>query len=131
MDNKIVGRYMRRVAHGMPVGGTQKRQFLGELKDDITRYIEENPDATPSQLERQFGSPDDIAADFISQMPYREINCKFHIRTRMFTVAVIAALLFVTIWLSTALFAMRDALENDPGYIVDNLIVEETERKTK
>lgn len=131
MRNKIARQYLHCVSRGMPIHGKQKRQFLAALEEDVIRYTEENPDASASQIQEQFGSPDDIAADFIDQMPHGQIRKKFRVRNRIVAVAAIGALLIVAIWLSTALVAMHDALDNDPGYIVDNLIVEETERKTK
>ncbi len=111
MKNNLAKRYIFRVSRRMPVGGKQKREFLAALQEDVEQYILENPSATRAQLEAQFGSPDDIAADFIAQMPYREINDKFRARNRIVAVAVAVAILVVTIW-AAAVISLQQATEN-------------------
>ncbi len=73
MDNKITRTYIRRVSRCMPVGGNEKKQFLAALQENVSCFLRENPSAGLAQLNAHFGSPDDIAADFIAQMPYRQI----------------------------------------------------------
>ncbi len=116
MKNNLAKRYIFRVSRRMPVGGKQKREFLAALQEDVEQYILENPSATRAQLEAQFGSPDDIAADFIAQMPYREINDKFRARNRIVAVAVAVALVIAMIWAAAVFCALHDIWGDGAGF---------------
>ncbi len=116
MATKLEKRYISRVSRRVPVGGKQKKEFLSVLRDSLGQYIQEYPDATAAQLEAQFGTPDDIAADFISQMSYREINDKFRAKTRVVVTVLVAAILAVSIWAIAVTFALNDAQKQSSGY---------------
>ncbi len=120
MYNKIADHYVRRVSRRMPVGGKQKRQFLAVLKENVLRYMEENPATTVSQLEANLGSPDDIAADFISQMSYKEINNKFRARNRIIAAVAVAALLIVSIWAVAVSTALTNAKDKTDGQLIND-----------
>ncbi len=127
MRNKIARQYLHCVSRGMPIHGKQKRQFLAALEEDVIRYIEENPDASASQIQEQFGSPDDIAADFIDQMPHGQIRKKFRVRNRILVVVIIVALFIVGIWSVAVSIALDNAEDERDGYLetMDPIILPE------
>ncbi len=117
MVHKLANRYVSRVSRRMPVGGSMKKQFLGKLQEDVLQYLETEPAATLALLEVRFGSPDDIAADFISQMSYREINNKFRARNRIVAAVIVAAILIVGIWGIAVSVVSKDAQNGTHGYV--------------
>ncbi len=119
MANKQASNYIRRVAFRMPIIGSRKKQFLATLEDEVTQFMAEFPQADYAQLEAQFGTPDDIAADFISQMPCREINRRFRIRNRLIVITLII-ILFISISTAVTLNYIRQLNReyNENAYIV-------------
>ncbi len=117
MTREQASRYVRRVSRRMPVGGSMKKQFLDKLREDVTQCLETEPGATQEQLELLFGSPDDIAADFIPQMSYREINDKFRVRNRIVSTVIVVAILVVGIWGVAVSIAVENAQSISNGFI--------------
>lgn len=73
---KQATRYFRQVKRRLPVGGIHRKEFLANIKKSIEVYAAENPDTTLSNYYERFGTPDEIAVAFLSEMPYGEINSK-------------------------------------------------------
>lgn len=123
MANKLARRYVHRVCRRMPVGGKQKRQFLANLRANVTQYLEENPGLDHAQLEAHFGTPDDIAADFISQMSYQQINEKFRFRNRVVAIVAAVAILIALLGVGAALCTIEDGKAVNRAYDIIGPVV--------
>lgn len=66
--NKVAERYLRAVRKALHCPGRQGKQLLRQLSEDIEEYCEEHPDATEEALCRRFGTPEDVAADFVEDL---------------------------------------------------------------
>ena len=66
--NKPARAYLRAVRRALRCPGRQGKQLLRQLSEDIEEYCEEHPDATEEALCRRFGTPEDVAADFVEDL---------------------------------------------------------------
>ena len=66
--NKVAERYLRAVRKALHCPGRQGKRLLRQLSEDIEEYCEEHPDATEEELCRRFGTPEDVAADFVEDL---------------------------------------------------------------
>lgn len=66
--NKVADHYLRAVRRALHCPGRQGKQLLHQLGEDIDEYCEEHPDATEEALFRRFGTPEDVAADFVEDL---------------------------------------------------------------
>ena len=66
--NKPARAYLRAVRRALRCPGRQGKQLLRQLSEDIEEYCEEHPDATEEELCRRFGTPEDVAADFVEDL---------------------------------------------------------------
>lgn len=66
--NKVAAHYLRAVRKALHCPGRQGKQLLHQLSEDIDEYCEEHPDATEEALCRRFGTPEDVAADFVEDL---------------------------------------------------------------
>ncbi len=66
--NKVAERYLRAVRKALHCPGRQGKRLLRQLSEDIEEYCEEHPDATEEALCRRFGTPEDVAADFVEDL---------------------------------------------------------------
>ena len=66
--NKVAERYLRAVRKALHCPGRQGKRLLRQLSEDIEEYCEEHPDATEEAVCRRFGTPEDVAADFVEDL---------------------------------------------------------------
>ena len=66
--NKVAKHYLRAVRKALHCPGRQGKQLLHQLGEDIDEYCEEHPDATEEALCCRFGTPEDVAADFVEDL---------------------------------------------------------------
>ncbi len=66
--NKPARAYLQAVRRALRCPGRQGKQLLRQLSEDIEEYCEEHPDATEEELCRRFGTPEDVAADFVEDL---------------------------------------------------------------
>ncbi len=118
MTNKLAKKYIRRVSLKMPIIGARKKQFLATLRDEVDEYLAENPQADYPQLEARFGTPEDISADFIVQMPSWEINRRFRIRNRIIAIFAVIALLIAIIWSALMVYLIAAEKKTEDRYYV-------------
>ena len=111
--NKVAERYLRAVRKALHCPGRQGKQLLRQLSEDIEEYCEEHPDATEEELCRRFGTPEDVAADFVEDLG-GSIAVNIQRRRNRIVTAVIVVLVLVAgavtvrqIWIQQLLLDMH------------------------
>lgn len=92
--NKVAERYLRAVRKALHCPGRQGKRLLRQLSEDIEEYCEEHPDATEEELCRRFGTPEDVAADFVEDLG-GSIAVNIQRRRNRIVTAVIVVLVLV------------------------------------
>ena len=92
--NKPARAYLRAVRRALRCPRRQGKQLLRQLSEDIEEYCEEHPDATEEELCRRFGTPEDVAADFVEDLG-GSIAVNIQRRRNRIVTAVIVALVLV------------------------------------
>lgn len=92
--NKVAAHYLRAVRKALHCPGRQGKRLLHQLGEDIDEYCEEHPDATEEELCRRFGTPEDVAADFVEDLG-GSIAVNIQRRRNRIVTAVIVALVLV------------------------------------
>lgn len=92
--NKVAERYLRAVRKALHCPGQQGKRLLRQLSEDIEEYCEEHPDATEEELCRRFGTPEDVAADFVEDLG-GSIAVNIQRRRNRIVTAVIVVLVLV------------------------------------
>lgn len=62
--NEAIERYLNRIREEI-YNLTPVDDFIDALRQDLYEYQESNPDCTEEDLESEFGSPEEIAKDFL------------------------------------------------------------------
>lgn len=111
--NKVAERYLRAVRKTLHCPGQQGKRLLRQLSEDIEEYCEEHPDATEEELCRRFGTPEDVAADFVEDLG-GSIAVNVQRRRNRIVTAVIVVLVLVAgavtvrqIWIQQLLLDMH------------------------
>ena len=98
ITQKEINRYIKDIKKELLYGTKESRQFLKELKQNVTDYAEENQNADMAEVTEQFGKPKDIAATFFEQYGKEDIKKKVNIR-RVVVVAVAVSIVIFIIFL--------------------------------
>ena len=94
ITNKEINRYIKDIKKELLYGTKESRQFLKELKQNVTDYAEENQNADMAQVPEQFGKPEDIAATFFEQYSKESIKKKVNIRRVVVIIGIVMLVLF-------------------------------------
>jgi len=111
ITNKEINRYIKDIKKELLYTTRESRQFLKELKQNVTDYAEENQNADMAEVTEQFGKPEDIAATFFEQYGKEDIKKKVNIR-RVVVVTALVALVMVAVSLIVALIDAHIDTEN-------------------
>lgn len=110
-------RYYRKIRSYLPCSGKIKKKILSEICTNVSRYLEEFPNAEYSQIEARFGTPQCIAAAYVDDMDTQELLQSMHIR-RKIVVTITGFLLIVLLtWTSVVCYTAVKAAKNYPGTI--------------
>lgn len=98
ITQKQINKYIKDIKKELLYGTKESRQFLKELKQNVTDYAEENQNADMAEVTEQFGKPEEIAATFFEQYGKEDIKKKVNIRRVVIAaVAIIVAVLVIAI----------------------------------
>lgn len=109
-------RYLRSVRSMLPCSGTQKKRILEEIRCNASTFLEDQPDADPSQLQTHFGTPEQIAASYVDNMDMSALLKTIRIKKRIFTTVVAAVLAILISWACTVTWAIIESNDHDNGY---------------
>ena len=108
--NSDLNRYCREVKTWLPCSGAEKKRIINRISDQVTRFLEETPNADYAQIEARFGTPQQIAAAAVDEMGTCELLRDLRIRKRL--VSIIAAGLAV-IALAWCVFVSYSMVNNE------------------
>ena len=126
MKNDI-RRYCRRIRSWLPCPGKLKNMILGDIRENVQAFAEENSDADMAALYAHFGAPQQIAASYVADLDMPRLLRDLRLRKRIFT----AVMVLVSAALITALLmwgwgirqSILETRNESNGYFVEEIIV--------
>ena len=112
--------YRKQVRKALLCGRKEKKQLTAALDRDLARFREETPEPTAEELSAAFGTPVDMAASLMAQLP-EGTQKKFQKCKRVWKWIVSAVIIFLI-----AFFAFVAYTKEIPVYEVEDLNVGET-----
>ena len=112
--------YRKQVRKALQCGRKEKQQLTAALDRDLARFREETPEPTAEELSAAFGTPEDMAASLMAQLP-EGTQKKFQKCKRVWKWIVSAVIIFLI-----AFFAFVAYTKEIPVYEVEDLDVGET-----
>ena len=126
-NSTIARRYCRKISSWLPCPAKMKRIILGDIYENAHVFLEENPDADMAQLYSQFGTPQQMAASYVSDLDMPKLLRDLRLRKRIFSAvitaisaALIAALLLWAWGIERSIIETRN--ESD-GYFIEDIVV--------
>ena len=117
IHNRYTKLYLRRV-RGMLPHSPKKTRILEQIRNEISLYLKEHPEADYNAVVARFGEPESIAASYVEGMGAEEILRRFRIRKLVVSaVAIVLSFILVT-WSATVIWAIHSNETEREGYVI-------------
>ena len=115
--NKEIDEYIAEIKKNLICSSSQKNTIINDLRNSIVNFVEENDIDDINKVYAQFGAPEEIANQSISDTEPQKIkkNYKHH---RVIIIGVVVAVLIIAI---VIIWAALDGHKAVDGYYVDSL----------
>lgn len=108
--NAALWRYFQSIRSWLPCGYKQKQEILTQVKESIFAFLDDHPDADMTAIEKQFGSPRQIAAAYVDDMDTPALLNALRQRKRIFLAIIAGLIVAMLLWgwgVSTAIIEQR------------------------
>lgn len=115
--NKEIDEYIEEIKKNLICSSSQKNTIINDLRNSIVNFVEENDIDDINKVYAQFGTPEEIANQSISDTEPQKIkkNYKHH---RVIIIGVVVAVLIIAI---VIIWSALDGHKAVDGYFVDSL----------
>lgn len=115
--NKEIDEYIAEIKKNLICSSSQKNAIICDLQESVINFVEENDIDDIHKVYDQFGTPEEIANQSISDTEPQKIkkNYKHH---RVIIIGVVVAVLIIAI---VIIWAALDGHKAVDGYFVDSL----------
>lgn len=101
MSSKDIDKYIHDIKLLMPISTAESRRYLADVRSSIDNYLEQNSDAGIQDIYDEFGTPSDVAIDYIRSMDSNDLIRKLS-SARM--VRALIATVIIAVLLALAVF---------------------------
>lgn len=122
--NADAARFIREIRHGIPCRIKGKKHLVNQIKESILTYVTDNPDADYMSLIGRYGTPEQIITSYIAELDESDVIRQMKAKKRIVSIAVVTAALILLSWVAAVYSAMSNHINNEGGYIVEELIDE-------
>lgn len=115
--NKEIDEYIAEIKKNLICSSSQKNTIINDLRNSIVNFVEENDIDDINKVYAQFGTPEEIANQSISDTEPQKIkkNYKHH---RVIIIGVVVAVLIIAI---VIIWAALDGHKAVDGYFVEGI----------
>lgn len=122
--NADAARFIREIRHGIPCRIKDKKHLVNQIKNNVLSYARDNPDSDYKSIIGRFGTPEQIITSYIAELDESDVIRQMRASKRIVSIAVVTAALILLSWVATVYSAMSNHINNEDGYIVEELIDE-------
>lgn len=104
-QNWYIKKYVCAVSSFLPCSGKTKKPWLDAIRAQAEDYIAQGGD--PAALAERFGTPQQVAAAYVDEMPTAELLAELHIRRRVVTTVVLAVVAALAVYAGVLLLQLH------------------------
>ena len=121
-DSRKIKHYFREIRLLIPVSSKGVKKFLQDFRSSVEEYAENHPECSAEEIIERFGSPEDVAYEYVSSVDAKEICRRITMSRyikRVVGVIVIASVIVsgYRVWILHD--AHQKALDEMPAYITE------------
>lgn len=115
MRDKVISTYIKKIKRNYRGPKATKKRFIDELSKSLAQFMQENPYATMSDIEKTFGKPNEIKDSFL--IAYEDEIQKRNYKFAVIMAIALGCLLIVSITYSLA--NLSKSFEQRNGYFTE------------
>lgn len=112
--NWYIKKYVCAVSSFLPCSGKTKKPWLDAIRAQAEDYIAQGGD--PAALAERFGTPQQVAAAYVDEMPTAELLAQLHIRRRVVTTVVLAVVAALAVYAGVLLLQLHTIHQDLSGW---------------
>ena len=116
--NAEARRYLHQVQSWLPCSRKPKERILEEISVTLTEFLSSNSSAGYADFIARFGTPQQIAASYVSEMETGTLLRDLRIRRRIVSIVMLTATILITLWTGLVTASYLDHRHNMDGYLV-------------
>ncbi len=113
--------YLNQIEKSLICKGNQRKQFLNSFEDNMDEYLRDNPDADFAQLQKDMGTPQEIANAFLENEDASKIKKRMNFK-KWIIAAIIIIILMVATMIVLALIDAHKAHRSESTLTVTEII---------
>ncbi len=113
-QNWYIKKYVCAVSSFLPCSGKTKKPWLDAIRAQAEDYIAQGGD--PAALAERFGTPQQVAAAYVDEMPTAELLAQLHIRRRVVTTVVLAVVAALAVYAGVLLLQLHTIHQDLSGW---------------
>lgn len=117
--------YLNQIKKLLVCKGTQRKQFLNSFADNMDEYLKDNPNADFAQLQKDMGTPQEIANAFLENESASDIKKRMSFAKWIIIGVVLALLIYVFLIVLGIVGAFQDKNGYDEITITESMIYED------
>lgn len=123
-QDKYITRYIKKTKKIFPCGYPNKSYILSVLKDNLTLFFYEHPNATYDDLNTLFGSPESYVDSFLSSYSSDELRIGLQLKKRKYIIWGMFAVLISFAIICGILYFKHETTKHFPTYNEEQIIIE-------
>ena len=120
-NDRLLQKYFRQIGRLLPCAGKEKREIMQILKGNVEAFLEDIPTATITDVQKQFGTPQTIAASYLETEDRDVLLKKLRLRKTVKRIVLVLAAVVLIMWGSYIGWAAYEVWTSANGYIVDEI----------
>lgn len=122
IPNPDARRYYRRIRSFLPSVGKAKAAILAQLKQTLSDFVGQHPDARYEDIQAHYGTPETVAAAYIEAQDTAVLLRNLRLRKRVLCMVGAALTIALLLWGSAVLGAIIDFNSNKNNYLESYII---------
>ena len=116
--NPDVRKYMKQIKQELPTFNADGKRIKKMLLQNVRDYAQEGPEVSYAQLVSRFGSPEEIAAAYLSEQSSGTVKKAVCIRKKILNIVLAVAIFVGLLWSTYLVFVYNTIKEVAGGTIV-------------
>ena len=125
MSNKHAKNYLNQIKYLFPMFSKHEKRFLNDLTASIENYLHDNPSASYDSICSEFGTPQDVIADYIEALDIeyiiKRLKTRRIVRKILFTllITLIIALVIYTFFAYQSYLDAKSAIPTKEIIVIE------------
>lgn len=127
MTEKEIRRYLKKSIVQSNVSLREQRELYAQFSDDVCQFLAEHPDADQNDLYAYFGSPADVAHQYLMNLPQKTLLRKFRL-TKFHRTLIISSIVMIIVVGMYYMIGYNNFANRERPYYYQTEIVYDTDR---